>query len=51
MSSQPVNYEFEGYKLLTNERLLLYDGQSVALKPKVLETLLALVRNPALALR
>ncbi|CAN5576222.1 winged helix-turn-helix domain-containing tetratricopeptide repeat protein [soil metagenome] len=45
MSSQSVNYEFEGYKLLTNERLLLYAGQSVALKPKVLETLLALVRN------
>ncbi len=45
MSSQAVNYEFEGYRLLTNERLLLYDGQSVALKPKVLETLLALVRN------
>lgn len=41
-----VRYEFEEYSLLTSERLLLRSGERVALKPKVFDTLLALVRNP-----
>ncbi|MFM9904761.1 MAG: winged helix-turn-helix domain-containing tetratricopeptide repeat protein [Pyrinomonadaceae bacterium] len=45
MRNQAVNYEFEDYKLLTEERLLMRDGRPVSLKPKVLETLLALVRS------
>lgn len=45
MGNHSVNYEFEGYKLLTEERLLMRDGSPVSLKPKVLETLLALVRS------
>ncbi|HEX7316955.1 MAG TPA: tetratricopeptide repeat protein [Pyrinomonadaceae bacterium] len=41
-----MRYEFDEYSLLTSERLLLKGGERVALKPKVFETLLALVRNP-----
>ncbi len=45
MADQSVNYEFEGYRLLTDQRLLLFEERPVSLKPKVLETLLVLVRN------
>lgn len=41
-----MRYEFDEYSLLTSEHLLLKGGERVALKPKVFETLLALVRNP-----
>ena len=41
-----MRYEFDEYSLLTSERLLLRRGQRVALKPKVFDTLLALVQNP-----
>jgi DNA-binding winged helix-turn-helix (wHTH) protein/tetratricopeptide (TPR) repeat protein len=41
-----VRYEFDEYSLLATERLLLKRGERVALKPKVFDTLLALVRNP-----
>jgi len=40
-----VRYEFDEYTLLTSERLLRRRGERVALKPKVFDTLLALVRN------
>ena len=38
-------YEFGPYRLLTQERLLLRDGEPVALTPKAFETLVALVRR------
>ncbi len=38
-------YEFEGYTLVPNERLLINDGKPVHLKPKVFDTLHTLVRN------
>ena len=44
MASQFV-YEFGPFRLDTAERILLHDGKLVPLKPKVYETLLALVRN------
>jgi len=37
---------FDEYSLLTSERLLHRRGERVALKPKVFDTLLALVRHP-----
>jgi len=45
--SQPPKfvYEFGPFCLDTEERVLLRDGQRVPLKPKVYDTLLALVRN------
>lgn len=45
MGNQAVIYEFDDYRLLTDERLLLRNGNPVSLKPKVFETLLALVRS------
>lgn len=45
MSPQAVAYQFEDYQLLTEERLLLRNGSVVPLKPKVFDTLLALVRS------
>lgn len=41
-----MRYEFDEYSLLTSERLLLRRGERVPLKPKVFDTLLALVQNP-----
>ena len=41
-----MRYEFGEYTLLPSERLLLRRGERVALKPKVFDTLLALVQNP-----
>lgn len=41
-----MRYEFGEYTLLLSERLLLRRGERVALKPKVFDTLLALVQNP-----
>jgi TolB-like protein len=45
--SQPPKfvYEFGPFCLDTEERVLLRDGKRVSLKPKVYDTLLALVRN------
>ena len=40
-----IGYEFGTYRLLPLERLLLRDGESVWLTPKVFETLLLFVRN------
>jgi TolB-like protein len=46
MRQQPkFVYEFGPFCLDTEERILLNDGKLVPLKPKVYETLLALVRN------
>src|SRR6266511_6444531 len=42
--SQPL-YEFGPYRLDTAERLLLRDGEPVALTPKAFETLAALVER------
>ncbi|HEV1283797.1 MAG TPA: winged helix-turn-helix domain-containing protein [Bryobacteraceae bacterium] len=38
-------YEFGPYSLDARERILLLDGQAVALTPKALDTLIVLVRN------
>ncbi|HEY4441429.1 MAG TPA: winged helix-turn-helix domain-containing protein, partial [Candidatus Elarobacter sp.] len=38
-------YEFEGFRLDVEQLLLLRDGEPVALGPKVVETLLALVER------
>jgi len=38
-------YEFGPFRLAPNERLLLKDGHSITLAPKVFETLLLLVQN------
>src|SRR5580704_12951919 len=38
-------YEFGPYRLDARERTLLLEGRSVALTPKALDTLIALVRN------
>src|SRR5262245_46948720 len=38
-------YEFGPFRLETNERILLRDGQHVPLTPKAFETLLALVES------
>jgi len=38
-------YEFGPYRLETNERILLREGQLVPLTPKAFETLLALVES------
>jgi DNA-binding winged helix-turn-helix (wHTH) protein/TolB-like protein/Tfp pilus assembly protein PilF len=38
-------YEFGPYRLDARERILLLDGQTVALTPKALDTLIVLVRN------
>jgi TolB-like protein len=45
--NQPPNYlyEFGPFRLDTEDRVLLRDGRLVPLKPKVYDTLLALVRN------
>src|SRR5205809_2782935 len=40
---QPHQYDFGPFCLDTNERVLLRDGRPLPLKPKVYETLLALV--------
>ena len=40
-----VSYEFGPYRLLPAERLLLRDGQPVALTPRVFDTLLVFVRH------
>ncbi len=40
-----VNYQFGAFHLNAIERLLLRDGQSVPLPPKVFDTLLALIEN------
>src|SRR6266700_5101709 len=40
-------YEFGPFHLDSAQRLLFRDGQPLALEPKVLETLLALVENPS----
>src|SRR5437762_4104739 len=40
---QQHQYEFGPFRLDTNERVLLRDGRPLPLKPKVYETLLALV--------
>src|SRR5512144_1671774 len=40
-----TNYQFDGFELDPVRRLLLKHGKPVALKPKVFETLLVLVRN------
>lgn len=46
MSKQESHlYEFGPYRLLPQERLLLRDGEPVALTPKAFETLVALVRR------
>lgn len=42
---QIMAYEFGHFRLLAGERLLLRDGDTVQLTPKVFDTLLALVRN------
>ena len=39
------SYEFGPFRLLTNERLLLRDGQAVPLTPRVFDTLLVFVEN------
>src|SRR6185295_230946 len=46
--SKPPNscYEFGPFSLNAAERLLLRDGEPIALAPKVFETLLTLVENP-----
>ncbi|MBA3715958.1 MAG: winged helix-turn-helix domain-containing protein [Pyrinomonadaceae bacterium] len=46
MDSQHVSYyEFGSYRLFPHERLLLREGQTVSLRPKVFETLLVLVQH------
>ena len=45
MGSDPKVYEFEGFRLETDKRLLLRNGVSAALTPKVFDTLLYLVRH------
>lgn len=40
-----LRYEFENYTVLPAERLLLYNGETIHLKPKVLETLLTLITH------
>jgi DNA-binding winged helix-turn-helix (wHTH) protein/tetratricopeptide (TPR) repeat protein len=44
-SQQTEGYEFGPFQLLPNERLLLRDGNPVALTPKVFDTLLVFVEN------
>ena len=38
-------YEFGGFRIDTRDRLLLRGGSVVPLKPKVIETLLVLIRR------
>ncbi len=45
MSSNPKTYEFEGFRIEVDKRLLLRNGVSVPLTPKVFDTLLHLVRR------
>jgi Tol biopolymer transport system component/DNA-binding winged helix-turn-helix (wHTH) protein len=45
VSTGRLSYEFGPYRLVPSERLLLRDGQPVALAPKAFETLVALVRR------
>ena len=45
MSTGRLSYEFGPYRLVPSERLLLRDGDPVALAPKAFETLVALVRR------
>ena len=45
MSTGRLSYEFGPYRMVPSERLLLRDGQPVALAPKAFETLVALVRR------
>lgn len=45
MSSRISQFEFENYILLTSERLLVQNGNSIPLKSKVFDTLLTLVQN------
>jgi len=46
MSDQPrVLYEFDPFRLDASERILLHRGERVALTPKVVDTLLALVQS------
>ena len=40
-----VSYQFDAFELDPVRRVLLRDGKAIALKPKVFETLLVLVRN------
>ena len=40
-----ASYQFDAFELNPVRRVLLRDGKAVALKPKVFETLLVLVRN------
>src|SRR5690349_3319898 len=46
MSGPEKRYSFGSFTLDPAERLLLRDGQPVAVRDKVFETLLQLVRNP-----
>ena len=39
------SYEFDRFRLDADERVLLRDGAPVALGPKVIDTLIALVEN------
>src|SRR5690242_20225558 len=43
-------FEFGPFRLETDERVLLFNGQPVALPPKAFDTLVLLVRNPGRAL-
>jgi Tol biopolymer transport system component/DNA-binding winged helix-turn-helix (wHTH) protein len=45
LSKERHAYEFGPYRLLPSERLLLREGEPVALAPKAFETLVALVRR------
>jgi DNA-binding winged helix-turn-helix (wHTH) protein/TolB-like protein/Tfp pilus assembly protein PilF len=44
-NNNEASYKFEGFELDPVRRVLLRDGRAIALKPKVFETLLVLVRN------
>ena len=46
MNRSPATFEFGPFRLNADRRLLLRDGEPVALAPKALETLLALVEQP-----
>src|SRR5262245_39807752 len=44
-SDNQTSYQFEGFELDPVRRVLLRDGKSIALKPKIFDTLLVLVKN------
>ena len=46
MNRSQATFEFGPFRLNADRRLLLRDGEPVALAPKALETLLALVEQP-----